>query len=614
MAVARSAARAVSFISARVCQANSSHPVAVAGSSPQNVLLVSAIPALPLPRRAIANSSILRVLPAYVNILQIKRFNMNRILFSVCARFCLVSFILLSFVLQLPAQPAVRKKKEAATLGATQPSLEQKVAALDAYIAQAREDWKVPGLAVAIVQGDKVLLSKGYGVLQTGATQAVNEHSLFAIASNSKAFTSAALAMLVDEGKLHWDDRVSQHLPWFRLRDPWASADIRVRDLLCHRSGLGTFSGDLLWWGTSYSAREVLERAALLEPAAPFRTKYEYSNLMFIAAGEVIRAVSGLSWEQFVEQRIFSPLNMSRSVTSTTDLSAKGNFATPHKTYTDRNQPIEWMNWDVMGAAGGVISSVHDMSKWMQCQLAQGEAAPGTKALFTKARSREMWEAHMPIPVSEGSRRRFPSTHFRAYALGWSLSDYLGHKLVGHGGGYDGMYSQVLLAPEKGLGVVVLTNSMTGIGSAITYRVMDTFLGGAQRDWSGEMLPGALAGQQAFEARIRETITPAATGTQASQAPAAYTGLYRCPMYGDTRVELENGRLVMRLLPYPELVADLVHLHYDTYEVRWRKDFAWFGGGTVQFVPDSRGRFVRLSLDIPNDDLWFYELKLERVE
>lgn len=614
MAAARSAARAVSFISARACQANSSHSVAVAGSSPQNVLLVSAIPALPLPRRAIANSSILRVLPAYVNILQIKRFNMNRILFSVCARFCLVSFILLSFVLQLPAQPAVRKKKEAATLGATQPSLEQKVAALDAYIAQAREDWKVPGLAVAIVQGDKVLLSKGYGVLQTGATQAVNEHSLFAIASNSKAFTSAALAMLVDEGKLHWDDRVSQHLPWFRLRDPWASADIRVRDLLCHRSGLGTFSGDLLWWGTSYSAREVLERAALLEPAAPFRTKYEYSNLMFIAAGEVIRAVSGLSWEQFVEQRIFSPLNMSRSVTSTKDLSAKGNFATPHKTYTDRNQPIEWMNWDVMGAAGGVISSVHDMSKWMQCQLAQGEAAPGTKALFTKARSREMWEAHMPIPVSEASRRRFPSTHFRAYALGWSLSDYLGHKLVGHGGGYDGMYSQVLLAPEKGLGVVVLTNSMTGIGSAITYRVMDTFLGGAQRDWSGEMLPGSLAGQQAFEARIRETIAPAATGTQASQAPSAYTGLYRCPMYGDTRVELENGRLVMRLLPYPELVADLVHLHYDTYEVRWRKDFAWFGGGTVQFVPDSRGRFVRLSLDIPNDDLWFYELKLERVE
>lgn len=556
----------------------------------------------------------MRVLPAYVNIHKIKRFNMNRILFSACARFCLVSLILLSFVLQLPAQPALRKKKEAAALGATQPSLEQKVAALDAYIAQARQDWKVPGLAVAIVQGDKVLLSKGYGVLQTGATQAVNEHTLFAIASNSKAFTSAALAILVDEGKLHWDDRVSQHLPWFRLRDPWASADIRVRDLLCHRSGLGTFSGDLLWWGTSYPAREVLERAALLEPAAPFRTKYEYSNLMFIAAGEVIRAVSGLSWEQFVEQRIFSPLNMSRSVTSTTDLSAKGNFATPHKTYTDRNQPIEWMNWDVMGAAGGVISSVHDMSKWMQCQLAQGEAAPGAKVLFTKARSREMWEAHTPIPVSEGSRRRFPSTHFRAYALGWSLSDYLGHKLVGHGGGYDGMYSQVLLAPEKGLGVVVLTNSMTGVGSAITYRVMDTFLGGAQRDWSGEMLPGALAGQQAFEARIQETIAPVATGTQASQAPAAYTGLYRCPMYGDTRVELENGRLVMRLLPYPELVADLVHLHYDTYEVRWRKDFAWFGGGTAQFIPDSRGRFVRLLLDIPNDDLWFYELKLERVE
>jgi len=354
--------------------------------------------------------------------------------------------------------------------------------------------------------------------------------------------------------------------------------------------------------------------AALLEPAVPFRAKYEYSNLMFIAAGEVIRAVSGLSWEQFTAQRIFSPLGMNRSVTSTRELPAKGNVATPHKTYSDRSQPIEWMNWDVMGAAGGVISSVSDMSKWMQCQLAQGANPPGAKALFTQARSREMWEAHTPIPVSEGSRRRFPSTHFRAYGLGWSLSDYLGYKLVGHGGGYDGMYSQVLMAPEKGLGVVVLTNSMTGIGSAITYKVMDTFLGGAGRDWSSEMLPGAMASQQAFERRIRETITPVATGTHPSQEPSAYTGLFRCPMYGDARVELENGKLVLRLLPYPDLVADLAHLHYDTYEVRWRKDFAWFGGGTAQFIPDSKGRFVRIALDIPNDDLWFYELKLERVE
>lgn len=550
--------------------------------------------------------------PPLLNIHHIKRIHMIRILFSTHAKACFWALLLLSFTLQLSAQPVSRKKKETIAVASQGPV--QQLAALDAYIAKARDDWKVPGLAVAIVQGDKVLLSKGYGVLQSGATNAVDEHTLFAIASNSKAFTSAALAMLVDEGKLRWDDRVSQHLPWFRLRDPWASADIRVRDLLCHRSGLGTFSGDLLWWGTSYSAREVLERAALLEPAAPFRSKYEYSNLMFIAAGEVIRAVSGLSWEEFVQQRIFSPLGMNRSVASTRDLAAKGNVATPHKTYSDRNQPIEWMNWDVMGAAGGVISSVHDMSKWMQCQLAQGAHPPGARALFTPARSREMWEAHTPIPVSEGSRRRFPSTHFRAYGLGWSLSDYLGYKLVGHGGGYDGMYSQVLMAPEKGLGVVVLTNSMTGIGSAITYRVMDVFLGGADRDWSSELLPGNLAGQQDFEARIRETITPAATGTQPSQAPAAYAGSFRCPMYGAARVELENGKLVLRLLPYPDLVADLVHLHYDTYEVRWRKDFAWFGGGTAQFIPDSKGRFVRISLDIPNDDLWFYELKLERVE
>lgn len=515
---------------------------------------------------------------------------------------------------QVAAPAADPKKPSRRSAISSRDTTAQTIARLDAYIAKARADWQVPGLAVAIVQGDEVLLSKGYGVLEAGSTQAVNEHTLFAIASNSKAFTAAALAMLVDEGKLQWDDHVSKYLPWLRLKDPLASNDLRVRDLLCHRSGLGTFSGDLLWWGTPYTAREVLERAVHLEPAAPFRAKYEYSNLMFIAAGEVIREVSGLSWHDFIRQRIFTPVGMNRSIVSVNDLAAKGNAATPHKSLPGgSSKPIPWMNWDAMGAAGGIISSVHDMGKWMQVQLRQG-VINNSQSLFSKARSWEMWQAHMPIPISEGYRRVSPSTHFRAYGMGWSLSDYQGHKVVGHGGGYDGMYSQVMMIPEKQLGIVVLTNSMTGIGHALCYRIADAFLGAPERDWSGEGLPGFQRGLEHFQERIREATTPVVPGTSPSRPLKEYSATFRCPMYGEAKVEEEKGRLVLRLLPNPDLVADLEHLHYDTFIVRWRKEFAWFAEGTCHFVADARGRFTRMELDIPNDDLWFDELKFVRVE
>ncbi len=212
------------------------------------------------------------------------------------------------------------------------------VAELDAYIEAARVEWQVPGLSVAVVRDDQILLSKGYGVRRVGAAEPVDQHTLFAIASNSKAFTAAALAILVDEGKLKWDDRVTKHLPWFRLKDDVATREMRINDLLSHRGGLGTFSGDLLWWGTDYSPKEILQRAAELEPASSFRSSYGYSNLMFLAAGEVIAAASGQSWQEFVRDRILRPLEMNRTTTSVRDLVTLENFATPHKTHLDRSQ------------------------------------------------------------------------------------------------------------------------------------------------------------------------------------------------------------------------------------------------------------------------------------
>ena len=479
-------------------------------------------------------------------------------------------------------------------------------------IAKARDAWGVPGLAVAIVKDGKVVMSEGFGVLKLGQPDPVDADTLFAIASNTKAFTAASLAMLQEDGKLQWDDRVQQHLPWLQLYDSWVSAELRVDDLLCHSSGLGTFSGDLLWWGTPYSPEEVLRRAQHLKPAGPFRSSYGYSNLMFLAAGEVIAGASGMSWSEFVTSRILEPIGMNRTVTSVTALSAMQNVASPHKPTPDSVTPIPWYNWDTMAAAGGIISSVNDMSKWLIVQLNRGQLGDG-RSLFSEASSRRMWSPHSNMSVSPAYQKRFPSTHFRSYGLGWVLADYKGRMTVSHGGGYDGMYSCVLMVPDENMGIVVLTNSMTGISSPIANTIMDQYLGGQQTDWLAADLSRDQDGRREFYERIAKTITPVSQGTQPSQSLDACTGQFRCPLYGDATVSLEDGHLVLRLLPNKQLVADLTHLHYDTYVIRWREQFAWFAEGTIQFVPDAKGVFQELRLDVPNDDLWFYELNLKRV-
>jgi CubicO group peptidase (beta-lactamase class C family) len=492
-------------------------------------------------------------------------------------------------------------------------SIEQRILDLDQYVAKAQQDWQVPGLAIAVVQNDKVLLSKGYGLKRVGTSDPVDQDTLFAIASNSKAFTAAAIAILVDEQKLAWDDQVSKYLPWFKLQDEVATKEMRIRDLLCHRSGLGTFSGDLLWWGTEYQPREILERAYHLEPASSFRSNFGYSNLMFLAAGEIVSTVSGKPWTQFVRERILDPLEMNRTICSVRDLTSQDNFATPHKTTHDQSIPIPWMNWDAMAAAGGIISSANDMSHWLRLQLRNGQLN-ASQRIFSEGVGHEMWQSHTPLRLPLAPSTRFPSVHFRAYGLGWSLSDYQGRKVVGHAGGYDGMNSNVLLVPEEQLGVVVLTNSLTPISNLLTYRAVDTIMGTAVKDFSQDVLEEFRKSSSEFQDRITKVTTPVAEGTMPSHPLTDFVGKYRCPMYGDATVSVENDTIVLRLHPFKMLVADLKHLHYDTFSIRWRTEFAWFNSGTAHFVADSRGKFQRIELDVPNDDLFFHEIKLTRVE
>jgi CubicO group peptidase (beta-lactamase class C family) len=497
--------------------------------------------------------------------------------------------------------------------GLAQTPVAPDVSQIRALVEKARADWNVPGLSVAIVRDGQVVLAEGFGVRELGKPETVDGDTVFAIASNTKAFTAAALAILQEEGKIQWADPVQKSLPWLQLYDPYVSADLCIDDLLCHRSGLGTFSGDLLWWGTPYSPEEVLRRTKYLPAKGRYREHYGYSNLMFLAAGEVVRNVSGKSWPDYIQEKILTPVGMSRTVTSVKSLESLGNHATPHKPTPDKVSPIAWYNWDTMAAAGGIISSANDMAKWVRVQLDRGRIDADHR-LFSEASSRKMWSPHTIIPFSEAAQRRSPTTHFRAYGLGWSLADYKGRMTVSHGGGYDGMYSHVLLIPEEKLGIVVLTNSMTGISTALTNTIVDRFLGGAETDWLTAGLERDRNDRAAFYKRIGEATTPKVLGTQPSHDREACTGTFRCPLYGDATVRLEEDKLVLRLLPNSELVADLEHLHYDTWVIHWRKEFAWFAEGTIQFVPDASGTFQELRLDVPNDDLWFDELQLKRVK
>jgi len=483
---------------------------------------------------------------------------------------------------------------------------------LDAYFQKALKDWDQPGMAIAIVKDGKPVLVKGYGLREIGKPEKVDENTLFNIASNTKAFTAAAVAMLVDEGKLKWDDHVVDYLPYFQLYDPYVTAETRIRDLLCHRVGLRTFSGDLLWYGTAYTPEEVLRRARYLKPTFPFRSGYGYSNLMFIAAGEVIAKVSGKSWPDFVKQRLLGELGMNRTVTSPKEAQASGNAATPHAVIKGKLQTVPWFKSEAMGAAGGICASASDMARWLALQLAHGNL--NGKRLFSEAASLAMWTPQVSFPVSAAVQKQYPGQHFSGYGLGWSLKDYRGRLVVSHGGALDGMFSQVTLVPEENLGIAVLTNGATDIGAPLAYRAIDAFLGAPERDWSTESLQRFQQGQKREAERRTNNPKDRVPGTRPSLALGEYAGAYGGAMYGDATISLENGALVLRLLPDPDLVADLVHWHYDTFEIHWRKPSPWWDEGKAQFVLNANAKVLEVKLDVPNNDFWFDELEMKKLK
>jgi CubicO group peptidase (beta-lactamase class C family) len=434
---------------------------------------------------------------------------------------------------------------------------------LDAYILKAMKDWELPGLAVAIVKDDKVVLAKGYGVREVGKNEPVDGNTLFAIGSNTKAFTATALALLVQDKKISWDDRATDHLKGFQLYDPYVTREITVRDLLSHRSGLGR-RGDLLWYGQDFSRDEILRRIRFLKPNSSFRSQFGYQNIMFLAAGQIIPAVAGLSYDEFIKERIFKPLEMTRSNTSPKDLVGVDNVAAPHTKKEGKVVAIPYRNIDNIAPAGSINSSVAEMAQWHRFQLGNGKYAE--KQILDPAILQVTHDPHIVMPVGPERKKEYPSNHFMAYAIGWVLEDYRGRLIIWHNGGIDGMLSHQGFLPEENLGVTVLTNTdRNRLDAAIFYRIVDTFLGEPVKDWSQIFLAQAKEGEaKAGEARKKaeESRVP---NTKPSLDVAGYCGAYENEMYGKAEVKSEAEKLILYFNSKP--MGALDHWHYDTFRV-----------------------------------------------
>ncbi|MFC2115799.1 serine hydrolase [Bacteroidota bacterium] len=482
---------------------------------------------------------------------------------------------------------------------------------LDNYLEEARIAWQVPGLSIAIVKDDSVVFARGYGHKESGKEGMVDENTIFSIASITKGFTSTALAMLADEGKIFWDDQVRTYLPDFSLYDPWVSKEITIRDLLCHRSGLKTFSGDLLWFETDYSRDELLRRVQFLEPSYSFRYNFGYSNLMYLAAGEIIPVVSEMSWDKYIDTKLLQPLGMNRTYLKYSDLEMDPNFAMPHHVnlLDKETYVLPYWNLDNIAPAFAINSCAMDMSRWIRFQLRMG--LWDDEQLVSMENLWETRKMHTARPVEMGDSRFWPSRHFNGYGLGWDIYDYHGWKVVGHEGGTDGMLSRLVMVPEENFGYVILTNSMSALTIGLEYFILDQYYQGKSYDWSAIYLENSNMGLVQQKSDWEEYLESADRSLKPSKKLKEYQGIYGGDLYGDLEVSLHKGSLVLDFLPAPGLIGDLESFSADTFLIRMR-DKPALPLGTVKFLLDERGEVSELVIDIPSPDFDFTELKLNK--
>jgi len=432
--------------------------------------------------------------------------------------------------------------------------------AVDAAVRDSLRAWHVPGAAVAVVRDGQIVYLKGFGVRSVDGTDAVTPDTLFPLGSCSKAFTTAALAFLVDEGKVGWDDPVRKHLPWFRLSDPLADRDVRLRDLLCHRTGLA--GHDFLWYRSPWGPEERVRRAGLLPLDRPFRSAFQYQSTMFTAAGLVVGAASGEPWDAFVGKRLFEPLGMTTACCTTRAAEKHADRASGHRLGRGGEaEPMPLYRFDTPDAAGSVHASARDLAKWLIFHL--GDGAAGGKRLVSASALAETHTPQMPIPLGDDERELYAQPTQMSTCFGWVVIDYRGQPLVAHSGIIDGFTTQLTMAPRAKLGVVVVCNlHATRFNLAVSDKILDQLLGLPQRDWDARLSAVLRRQDEARREKARAELARRRTDTKPSQPTSAYAGLYENPAYGRLEVAERGGALELR---WHALRGPLEHYELDTF-------------------------------------------------
>lgn len=467
---------------------------------------------------------------------------------------------------------------------------------LEEYVTRAMREWGIAGLAVAVVENDSVVFARGFGIREVGRAERVDTNTIFAIGSNTKLFTAVASGMLVDEGRLAWDEPVTRYLPGFQLFDPWVTREVTLRDLLSHRTGLGDQAGNMIAFGSANDRGEVLRRTRFIRPSSSFRSRFAYQNLMLLAAGAVAASAAGMSWDEVVAARILRPLGMQSTGTSVNALPRNGNVATPHTSTGASIRPMPWRNIDNIGPAGSINSSVADMARWLRFLLRDGRV--NGRPLIRARTLREIETPQTIIPCGDDTLRK--STHFCAYGLGVLMSDYQGVKVLSHTGGIDGMLSAIMFVPERNLGIVVLTNTdgHNLLFTALARQILDMELGVSPRDWSATLL----SEQRKIESAIA-SIEATAERRRPKNASATLpldrlVGRYTNETYGDMRIGIDGDQLTLRF--GAALSGRLDHWARDTYRLTWFDSGSAFEAPTfVSFVADPFG--VVTSLRVRDD-------------
>jgi CubicO group peptidase (beta-lactamase class C family) len=483
------------------------------------------------------------------------------------------------------------------------PALADPPGGLDAKIEALRKASGAPGIAVAIVEHGKTTLAKGWGYRKLGDPARVDADTIFQTGSTGKAFTAAALAILVDQGKIGWDDKLIDHMPWFRMYDPWVTREMTIRDLLVHHSGLGLGAGDLLFVPRgSLSRKDTVKRLAFIKPATSFRSSYAYDNILYMVAGQLIEEVSGKTWEDFMTTEVLKRGGMNSATATYEARWATADRAFPHarlsgvlrgdgpNSVLDEREELG----RAAAPAGGLALSANDLAQWLKIQLGHG-ALPGGGQLFSPAQAAEMWKGVTVQPLTPYPGSLAPLTpKFSTYALGWEVEDYKGARIISHGGGVFGSITHVILLPDQDVGIAVVVNSEdVALLRGVAHMLVDHYLGIPDQDWPkrfGEFMTNRMAGGKAALSAVKAT--PAKVGP--SLPLERYAGIYRDAWYGDVAVTQAPDGLRIDFKTTPRMAGKLVHWQYDTFVTRF--DDKAIEPAYVTFALDAEGKVARVSM------------------